>query len=42
MQCMAIAIALKSNPKTPLDPVAFVDYLIAFMDKLEEATDGFK
>lgn len=42
MQCMAIAIALKSNPKTPLDPVAFVDYLIALMDKLEEATDGFK
>ncbi|CAN7992679.1 unnamed protein product [Ixodes hexagonus] len=42
MQCMATAIALKSNPKTPLDLVAFVDYLIAFMDKLEEPTDGFK
>lgn len=42
MQCMAICLALKSDPKTPLDPVVFVDYLIAFMDKLEEATDGFK
>lgn len=42
LQCMAVFLALKSDPKAPLDPVAFIDHLIAFMDKLEEAIDGFK
>ncbi|KAH9362836.1 hypothetical protein HPB48_015201 [Haemaphysalis longicornis] len=41
LQCMAVFLALKSDPKAPLDPVAFIDHLIAFMDKLEEAIDGF-
>ncbi|XP_077502110.1 ADP-ribosylhydrolase ARH3-like isoform X3 [Amblyomma americanum] len=42
MQCTAVHLALKSDPKIPLDPVAFIDHLIALMDKLEEAVDGFK
>nr|XP_037282988.1 ADP-ribose glycohydrolase ARH3-like isoform X1 [Rhipicephalus microplus] len=42
MQCMAVYLALNSDPKTPLDSMVYLDHLIALTDKLEEAVDGFK
>ncbi|XP_064466133.1 ADP-ribosylhydrolase ARH3-like isoform X2 [Ornithodoros turicata] len=42
LQCLAIYLALKSNPETPLDVIGYVDKLLVFMDELEEGTDGFK
>ncbi|CAN7939096.1 unnamed protein product, partial [Ixodes hexagonus] len=42
MQCMAIALALRSDPNVPLDPREFIGYLSALMDKRENHPDDLR